>query len=122
MKATGTRYFITKVFPSLLILFFAMAGIIKVDIINTKALSPLGNSNENYNLISKEFGSDFSNFIKDNSFLKIYKEEGENILIRLGNENFKINSESSLTNSIKGVFNKIDEKVRGVKKTVDKMI
>ena len=122
MKANGTRYFITKVFPSLLILFFVMAGIIKVDIINTKALSPLGNSNENYNLISKEFGSDFSNFIKDNSFLKIYKEQDENILIRLGNEDFKINSESSLTNSIKEVFNKIDEKVRGVKKTVDKMI
>ena len=37
MKANGTRYFITKVFPSLLILFFVMAGIIKVDIINTKA-------------------------------------------------------------------------------------
>lgn len=42
--------------------------------INTKALSPLGNTNENYKLVSNEFGEDFSNFIKDNSFLKIYKE------------------------------------------------
>lgn len=56
------------------ILFIIFIGIIKIDMINTKALSPLGNTNENYKLVSNEFGEDFSNFIKDNSFLKIYKE------------------------------------------------
>lgn len=122
MKLNGEKYFLKKVLPSLLILFFVMAGIIKVDIINTKSLSPLGNTNENYTLISREFGGDFSNFIKDNSLLKIYKEEGKNVLIKLGNEEFTINNESDLTEGIKNVFDKIDEKVRGVKNTVDKMI
>ena len=65
MSSYSKRYFVRKVIPSLLILFFVMVGIIKVDIINTKCLSPLGNTNENYELISKEFGDDFSNFIKE---------------------------------------------------------
>ena len=51
-----------------------LMGIITINIINTKALSPLGNTNENYKMVSKQFGEDFSKFIKDNSILKIYKQ------------------------------------------------
>lgn len=122
MSSYSKRYFVRKVIPSLLILFFVMVGIIKVDIINTKCLSPLGNTNENYELISKEFGDDFSNFIKDNSFLKIYKEEDSNILIRLGNEDFKINDESAFLNKIQEVFENIENKIEGAKNTIDKVV
>lgn len=122
MSSYSKRYFVRKVIPSLLILFFVMVGIIKVDIINTKCLSPLGNTNENYELISKEFGDDFSNFIKDNSFLKIYKEEDSNILIRLGNEDFKINDESAFLNKIQEVFENIENKIKGAKNTIDKVV
>ena len=66
-----------------------ICGILWINIIDTKALSPLGNTNENYKMVNKEFGEDFSSFIKDNSFLKIYKEK-DDILIRIGENNFKL--------------------------------
>lgn len=121
MKSYSKRYFLRKVFPALLILFFVMVGIIKVDLINTQCLSPLGNTNENYEMISKEFGSDFSNFIKDNSFLKIYKENGSCILIRLGNEDFKINDKSSLVEKAEDLIKSIGNKIDGVRNTVNKV-
>lgn len=89
------------------VLFFVLVGIIKIDIINTKALSPLGNTSENYKLVSEEFGEDFSNFIKDNSFLKIYEEPEKDVLVRLGNSEFKISNESSYIKKIREIIAKI---------------
>lgn len=96
-----------KVLPAFLILFIILAGIIKIDIINTKALSPLGNTNENYKLVREAFGEDFSNFIKDNAFLKIYKESKKDILVRLGDSDFKINNESAFIKKIEEMFTNI---------------
>ena len=104
MKNIFKGYIFKKVLPAFLILFFVLVGIIKVDVINTKALSPLGNTNENYNLVSEKFGEDFSKFIKDNSFLKIYKEPEKDILVRLGDSNFKIKSESVFIKKIEEIF------------------
>lgn len=92
------------VLPILLILFVILIGVIKIDIINTKALSPLGNTNENYELVSEEFGEDFSNFIKDDAFLKIYKESEEDILVRLGDNDFKVKNESAFIGKIQEMF------------------
>jgi len=91
--------------PLILIITVILIGVIKIDIINTKALSPLGNTNENYELVSEEFGEDFSNFIKDDAFLKIYKGSEEDILVRLGDNNFKINNESAFIGKIQEMFN-----------------
>lgn len=104
MKNIFKGYIFKKVLPAFLILFFVLVGIIKVDVINTKALSPLGNTNENYNIVSEKFGEDFSNFIKDNSFLKIYKESEKDILVRLGDSNFKIKNESVFIKKIKEIL------------------
>ena len=104
MKNIFKGYILKKVLPAFLILFFVLLGIIKVDVINTKALSPLGNTNENYELVSEKFGEDFSNFIKDNSFLKIYKESEKDILVRLGDNNFKIKNESVFINKIEDIL------------------
>lgn len=93
--------------PAVLILIFIFIGIIKIDLINTQALSPLGNTNENYKLVSDEFGEDFSNFIKDNSFLKIYEEDGKDILVRLGDSDFKIKEESPYIKKIQEMFKNI---------------
>lgn len=93
--------------PAVLILIFIFIGVIKIDLINTQALSPLGNTNENYKLVSDEFGEDFSNFIKDNSFLKIYEEDGKDILVRLGNSDFKIKEESPYIKKIQEMFKNI---------------
>jgi len=107
LKNIFKGYIFKKVLPAFLILFFVLLGIIKVDVINTKALSPLGNTNENYELVSEKFGGDFSNFIKDNSFLKIYKESEKDILVRLGDNNFKIKNESVFINKIEEILKNI---------------
>lgn len=107
MKKNFKRYILKKILPLFLIFFCIIVGLIKIDIINTKALSPLGNTNENYKLVSKEFGKDFSNFIKDNSFLKIYKEQEKDVLVRLGNSDFKIQNESSFIKKIEELIEKI---------------
>jgi hypothetical protein len=93
-----------KILPAFFIIFIILIGIIKIDIINTKALSPLGNTNENYRLVSEEFGEDFSNFIKDDAFLKIYKESEEDTLVRLGNSDFRINNKSIFILKIEEIF------------------
>ena len=92
-----------KVFKTifLIVLFcVTLIGLIKVNILNTKALSPLGNTNDNYKLVSEEFGEDFSNFIQDKSPVKIYVEEDEETIIK---------SESNLINFAKGVFSKVED-------------
>lgn len=69
-------------------------GFIKINIINTKALSPTGDGESNYELISQEFGEDFQEFIKDNSDVKIYPGEGsiQNTIIRIKDKEFIINT------------------------------
>lgn len=101
-----------KVLPSILLLIAVFSGLIKINIINTKTLSPLGNSKENYEIVSEEFGEDFSKFIKDNSVLKIYCNKGEDILVRIKENDFKIKSKLSFIDDFK---NKIDELVNQVK-------
>lgn len=101
-----------KVFRTifLIVLFcVTLIGLIKVNILNTKALSPLGNTNDNYKLVSEEFGEDFSNFIQDKSPVKIYVEEDEETMVRLGEKDFIIKSESNIINFAKGVFSKVED-------------
>jgi len=107
MKNIFKSYILKKVLPAFLILFLVLVGIVKVDMINTKALSPLGNTNENYKLVKEKFGEDFSNFIKDNSFLKIYKESEKDILVRLGESDFKIKNQSVFIEKIEGILKNI---------------
>lgn len=107
MKKIFKGYIFRNVVSAILLLSIILAGVIKINIINTKALSPLGNTNENYKLVSDEFGEEFSNFIKDNSFLKIYQESQNDILVRLGDSDFKINDESVFIRKIQDLFSKI---------------
>lgn len=99
-------HIIKNILPIFLVIVVILIGIIKVNIINTKALSPLGNTNENYKLVSKEFGEDFSDFIKDSSFLKIYKESNNDLLVRVGNTDFKIRNESVITQKLEKIIEK----------------
>lgn len=80
----------------LLCLIMAIIGLIKVNLLNTKALSPLGNTKENYKKVKNELGKDFSEFITDNASIKIYYDEKNNILVRIGDKNFKIKEESAI--------------------------
>lgn len=107
MKKIFKGYIFRNVISTILLLVIILAGVIKINIINTKALSPLGNTNENYKLVSDEFGEEFSNFIKDNSFLKIYQESQNDILVRLGDSDFRINDESVFIKKVQNLFSKI---------------
>ena len=107
MKSLVNNYILKKVLPSFFILFLAISGIIKIDMINIKALSPLGNTNENYKIVNDKFGEDFSKFIKDNSYLKIYKEPGKDILVRLGDNEFKIRNKSVFIEKAEEIFDNI---------------
>lgn len=107
MKKIFKGYIFRNVISTILLLVIILAGVIKINIINTKALSPLGNTNENYKLVSDEFGEEFSNFIKDNSFLKIYQESQNDILVRLGDSDFRINDESVFIKKVQDLFSKI---------------
>ncbi len=107
MKKIFKGYIFRNVLSTILLLVIILAGVIKINIINTKALSPIGNTNENYKLVSDEFGEEFSNFIKDNSFLKIYQESQNDILVRLGDSDFRINDESVFIKKVQDLFSKI---------------
>lgn len=106
MKDIKKRYILKKVIPSIILLIAVFAGIIKINITNTKTLSPLGNTKENYDIVSEEFGKDFSNFIKDNCMLKIYCDKDDDVLVRINDSNYKINTNLSF---LDGVKKKIDE-------------
>lgn len=122
MRKIFKSYVLVKVIPACIILVAILIGIIKVDIINTKSLSPLGNTNENYQLVSEEFGEDFSNFIKDNSYLKIYTEEGENILVKLGDKQFQITNQSIFIKQIEDAVKSVGNGFKEVKETIGKLL
>lgn len=106
MKNIKKKYILRKVVPSICLFIAACSGLIKINIINTRALSPFGNGKENYEIVSEEFGEDFSKFIKDNSLLKIYCNKGEDILVRIKENDFKIKSKLSFIDDFR---KKIDE-------------
>lgn len=102
------KYILKKAVPILILSQIVIFGLIHINIINTKALSPLGNTKQNYELVSEKFGNDFANFIKDNSFVKIYLDcDDGKILVRLGDEEFKITSESQIVEYLKDKINSI---------------
>ncbi|WP_294400728.1 hypothetical protein [uncultured Clostridium sp.] len=102
------KYILKKAVPIFILSLIVIFGLIHINIINTKALSPLGNTKQNYELVSEKFGNDFANFIKDNSFVKIYPDcDDGKVLVRLGDEEFKITSESQIVEYLKDKINSI---------------
>ncbi len=96
-----------KILIIIFLIIITMAGLIRINILNTRTLSPLGNTKQNYELINEKFGDDFANFIKDDSFLKIYDEhEDGKIIIRIGDNEFKISSKSNVIEYVKDKINK----------------
>lgn len=97
----------------------AIVGLIKINIINTKALSPLGTTNDNYKMVKEEFGEEFSDFIKDNSAVKIYADEDEETLVRIKDKDFKIKEESDLVTGIKSALTGTYDFFIGIKDGID---
>ena len=62
-------------FIPLISIILLIIGFVEVNIINTESLSPLGTTEENFKVVSDEFGEDFQEFIMDKSPIKIYVGE-----------------------------------------------
>lgn len=112
-----------KVLIGTLIFFIIIIlGIVQVNIINTKALSPVGNGDDNYELVKEEFGKDFEEFIKDDAEVKIYtpNDEIENTTVRVYNKEFIIDMDNKITEKFYAVggflyngFSSIIDKING---------
>ncbi len=98
------KKYLIIVFSSL-ILTFVSIGLVKINVINTKSLSPVGNTDDNKKIVNTEFGEEFNSFIQDNSNVKIYNNENEGeYLVTINDNRIKIKEESYLINGIKKVF------------------
>lgn len=90
------------------ILILTIMGLIKVNIINSKTLSPLGQKNIEYNLDQQKMYESYSSFIKDNSLIKIYEEDASETLIKIGDKNFKITRDLDIQQYTKNILEKIE--------------
>lgn len=99
-------------------------GFIQINIVNTQALSPIGNGNDNYELVKEEFGEDFEEFIKDNAEVKIYRnnEENKNTIVRVEDKEFMINTNNTVLEKIYGVGNKVYSNLIGIKNSISEKI
>ena len=105
----------------LIFLIIVSVGFIKINIINTKALSPIGNGEDNYELVKEEFGEDFEEFIKDKSEVKIYtvNEINENVTIKVLDKEYILKTNNILTRSFynlgEGIYNNLTKLVNNIK-------
>ena len=96
------------------ILSVLMMGLIKINVINSKTLSPLGNKYESYNIEEQEIYDSYSSFIKDDSLIKIYQEDSEGTLIKVGDRDFRIKKESDIGQYAENIFDKIEVFLAGL--------
>ena len=97
-------------------------GFVKINIINTESLSPLGNTDDNFKVVSEEFGEDFQEFIKDNSTVKIYVGEKKDGLatVKIYNKEIKLISDNLFMNSIKKALEYVDKAFVNIKDKINK--
>lgn len=104
----GALLFNKKILTGIIIFFsIVLVGFIRINIINTKALSPTGEGENNYEIISNEFGDDFKEFIKDDAEIKIYipTEEEDKMTVKIADKEIYINDDNVFLNKIKEAAN-----------------
>ena len=122
---------IKKYFVPLVAVILLIIGFVKINIVNTESLSPLGTSDDNFKVVSTEFGEDFQEFIMDKSPVKIYVGEKNDGLatvkvydksINLTNNNFLINSIKTLGSYISNTCSSLKDKIIKITKTKNENI
>lgn len=112
-------------FIPLISIILLIIGFVEVNIINTESLSPLGTTEDNFKVVSDEFGEDFQEFIMDKSPIKIYvgeKNDGMatvkfyNKYINLTNNNFIMNFIKNLATYTNKAYINIMDKISGITK------
>ena len=122
---------IKKYFVPLVAVILLIIGFVKINIVNTESLSPLGTTDDNFKVVSTEFGEDFQEFIMDKSPVKIYVGEKNDGLatvkvydksINLTNNNFLINSIKTLGIYISNTCSSLKDKIIKITKTKNENI
>lgn len=112
-------------FIPLISIILLIIGFVEVNIINTESLSLLGTTEDNFKVVSDEFGEDFQEFIMDKSPIKIYvgeKNDGMatvkfyNKYINLTNNNFIMNFIKDLAIYTNKAYINIRDKISGITK------
>lgn len=112
-------------FIPLISIILLIIGFVEVNIINTESLSPLGTTEDNFRVVSDEFGEDFQEFIMDKSPIKIYvgeKNDGMatvkfyNKYINLTNNNFIMNFIKDLATYTNKAYINIRDKISRITK------
>lgn len=112
-------------FIPLISIILLIIGFVEVNIINTESLSPLGTTEDNFKVVSDEFGEDFQEFIMDKSPIKIYvgeKNDGMatvkfyNKYINLTNNNFIMNFIKNLATYTNKAYINIRDKISEITK------
>lgn len=103
-----------------IIAILIIISIVRINIINTEILSPVGNFQDNFDKINKEFGEDFSEFIMDKSPIKIYLgEEGDNsATVKLNKKEINLTK----NNPFLKVFNPVIDYFNNSYKKIEKKI
>lgn len=122
---------IKKYFVPLVAVILLIIGFVKINIVNTESLSPLGTTDDNFKVVSTEFGEDFQEFIMDKSPVKIYVGEKNDGLatvkvydksINLTNNNFLINSIKTLGSYISNTCSSLKDKIIKITKNKNENI
>ena len=117
---------IKKCFIPLVAIILLIIGFVKINMVNTESLSPLGTTDDNFKVVSTEFGEDFQEFIMDKSPVKIYIGEKNDGLatvkvydksINLTNNNFFMKSIKNLGSYISKTYSNLKDKISEITKT-----
>ena len=109
------------IIPTILFIM-VMIGCIIVNIKNTEALSPFGNTLNNYQIITEEFGEDFSEFIKDKANIKIYlNKEEDTAQVQIGKNEIKFTKNNIFITKIKSIGNFFIKQISKIENTLGKI-
>ena len=109
------------IIPTILFIM-VMVGCIIVNIKNTEALSPFGNTIDNYQIVTKEFGEDFSEFIKDKANIKIYvNKEEDTAQVQIGKNEIKFTKNNIFITKIKSIGNFFIKQISKIENTLEKI-
>ena len=109
------------IIPTILFIM-VMIGCIIVNIKNTEALSPFGNTIDNYQIVTKEFGEDFSEFIKYKANIKIYlNKEEDTAQVQIGKNEIKFTKNNIFITKIKSIGNFFIKQISKIENTLEKI-
>lgn len=92
-----------------LITIIVIICLIRINMINSKTLSPLSYDYKNLNKDEEELLDEYKSFITDKTYVKIYQESNGDILIKLGDESYILRRNITLKEFGENIFDKIEE-------------